>query len=214
MQSDFAIAVDRIFDAAINLLGKLADGVPCDSSQQHATMLALFDRADVELGEAPQWRLAKYALAVWIDEILLTVPWEGVAWWRNHILEMELFKTRICNVHFFELAKEASSYASRDALEVFYNCVVLGFRGMYADASFLDANNSNADWPPSIEHWLERTYRMIEVKNRIATLAGPQRSIDGAPPYRGRTEIVWWSVAALVLVMANGIAFHFLYSAS
>ncbi len=42
-------------------------------------------------------------------------------------LEMELFKSRICSVRFFELAQQASAEPDRDALEVFVNCVQLGF---------------------------------------------------------------------------------------
>jgi type VI secretion system protein ImpK len=214
MRPEFAIAVDRIFDQAIKLLNRLTDGEACDPSHEHATFLALFDRADIELGAATQWQLAKYALAVWIDEMLLTFPWEGVAWWRNHILEMELFQTRICSLHFYELAKQASAFPTRDALEVFHNCVLLGFRGMYADPEFGHSSAPNSEWPASIEQWLERTSRMIDVKNRLKSSEGQQRSIDGAPPFQDRMEVVWWSAAALILVLVNGVTFHFLYSTS
>lgn len=211
MRPEFASAVDPLFQGAIELIEKIEAATACDPEFEHAAILGLFDRADIELGASKQWQLARYAVAVWIDEMLLTLPWAGAHWWRNHILEMELFQSRICNVRFFELAREASGLECRDALEVFYNCVILGFRGMYANGELARLENHRPEWPPNVEQWLERTLRMIDVSSRRPYLEGPRRVIEGAPPMQARARIVWWSVAALVLAIINGAAFHYLH---
>lgn len=212
MRPEFAAAVDPIFHAAIKLIEQLETNGPCDAEHQHAIILSLFDRADTLLGASKSWELARYAVAVWIDEILLTLPWEGANWWRNHILEMDLFQTRICSVRFFELAKVASGMPCRDALEVFHNCVVLGFRGMYSEQGPESSTGRNSEWPASIELWLDRTLRMIEGEPEFADQVGPLRCIEGAPPIYGRAQVVWWSVAALLLLLTNGAVYHFIHS--
>ena len=209
MRPEFAAAVDPIFRGAIQLLEKLEAGTVCQPEEEHAAILGRFDQADMLLGASKQWQLARYAIAVWIDEMLLTMPWAGASWWRNHILEMELFQTRICNVRFFELAREASGLTCRDALEVFYNCVVLGFRGMYASPQNEQTGKRTSEWPADIEQWLDRTLRMIDVASWQPSVEGPHRVIEGAPPIRGHTKIVWWSVAALMLLIGNGAVYHF-----
>ncbi len=212
MRLSFAEAVDPIFQAALTLFEKIEANTDCHPAQEHALILNLFDQADMLLGDAQQWQLARYALAVWVDEIVLTTPWDGSNWWRNHILEMELFHTRICSIHFFELAKEASGLPCRDALEVFYNCVVLGFRGMYANADFEIRATQEQQWPKTIEQWLSRTLRMIDVAPGFQMPDGVQRAIVGAPPLNGRKRLVWWTVAATVLLLVNGALFQFLQS--
>ena len=173
-------------------------------------MLAIFDRAEVALGNAPMWRLAKYALAVWIDEMLLTLSWSGAAWWRDHILEMELFQSRICHVHFFVLAKVASGLPMRDALEVFYDCVVLGFRGMYAQGKVQPSSSDSSLWPETIELWLDRTSRMLLRQDERPQLVQPRRPIVGFPPVNSRVQVMWWSAAAVLLLLSHGVLLHFL----
>ncbi len=77
MHPEFAAAIDPIFREALQLFERIEGGEPCDAAVEHGRMLAIFDRAELALGQAPMWRLAKYALAVWIDEMLLTLSWSG-----------------------------------------------------------------------------------------------------------------------------------------
>ncbi len=210
MQLEFAAAVDPIFQAALTLIERVEGNVDCEPDKEHALILGYIDQADTLLGDSKQWQLARYAIAVWIDEMLLTTPWCGAAWWRDHILEMELFHSRICSIRFFELAKEASGLSNRDALEVFYNCVVLGFRGMYADKNPDAVAALGRAWPNTIEQWLDRTLRMVEVTPRVQHTDSMHRIIEGAPPLHGRTHTVWWSVAALVMLLANCALFQLL----
>ncbi|MEQ1827373.1 MAG: DotU family type IV/VI secretion system protein [Pirellula sp.] len=212
MRPEFAAAVDPVFQGAIEFLDRIEHGSADSAEIEHAKILGLFDRADTVLGASRQWQLARYALAVWIDEMLLTLPWTGSTWWRNHILEMKLFQSRICNERFFELAKQASALSCRDALEVFYNCVLLGFRGMYALAEAERTVEHNEDWPRTIDQWLDRTSRMIDVVPIQANADGTHRPIPGAPPLTGRHQVVWWSVGALCLALINVALYQFLHA--
>jgi type VI secretion system protein ImpK len=73
-----------------------------------------------------------YALACWLDEIfILDSPWESE--WREHTLEMQLYGMRERATRFWEQAKLAESRQGGDALEVYFLCAVLGFRGELGD---------------------------------------------------------------------------------
>ncbi len=210
MHPEFAAAIDPIFREALQLFERIEGGEPCDAAVEHGRMLAIFDRAELALGQAPMWRLAKYALAVWIDEMLLTLSWSGVSWWRDHILEMELFQSRICNVHFYELANVASGLPSRDALEVYYDCVILGFRGMYASGTLQHQHAGSHTWPETVELWLDRTSRMLLRQEPRRVAPQPRRPIQGYPPGNSRVQVMWWSAVAVLLLLSHGVLFHFL----
>lgn len=207
MQSEFAAAIDPVFEYTIELLQKLESGSTTDPIAEHAYLLSLIHRVDLFLGNDTQWKLAKYAIASWIDEMLLSLPWDGASWWENHILEMELFQTRLCHIRFFELAKEATSIDTRDALEVFYNCVILGFRGIYSNGDSARITREKQNLPSTIEQWLDTTLQMIDLSSFEPLDAGLHRAIEGAPPFNGSTRLIWWSVAAMLLAIANGATY-------
>jgi type VI secretion system protein ImpK len=213
MRPEFAAVVDPIFQGAIELLQRIDRTAEDSPDVEHAKLLDLFDRAESVFGSHPQWQLARYAIAVWIDEVLLTTPWSGASWWRNHILEMELFQSRICNERFFELAREASSLKCKDALEVFYNCVLLGFRGMYAIGQPERASERVYESPTNIEQWMERTARMIDSSAMHATTTSATfRPIQGAPPLAARYQTVWLTLAAICLLLMNVAIFQYIQS--
>ncbi len=207
MRAVFASAVDPIFEYTIDLLHRIESGMECDPITEHSNLIAQLDRTSMILGSDEQWELARYAVVSWIDEMLLSIPWNGVGWWKNHILEMELFHSRICHVRFFELAREATKFRSRDALEVFYNCVLLGFRGMYADSNLTITETDLTRYPATIEQWSNATLKMIQLANSIPFDEGRYRVIRGASPHYDSTRLIWWSVAATLLAIANGATY-------
>jgi type VI secretion system protein ImpK len=69
----------------------------------------------------------RYALTCWLDELLIKeTPWGQR--WNEQKLEDQLYKTNMRATLFWEQAKRAEGRSS-DALEVFFLCVTLGFRG-------------------------------------------------------------------------------------
>jgi type VI secretion system protein ImpK len=70
----------------------------------------------------------RYALVAWLDELfVLYSPWSNR--WNEHKLEVALYASNDRAWRFWEQAKLAATRPSTDALEVFYLCVALGFRG-------------------------------------------------------------------------------------
>jgi type VI secretion system protein ImpK len=73
----------------------------------------------------------RYALACWLDEILIDAGWRE---WDENKLESALYRTNIRYRNFWQQARLAeASPSAADAQEVFLLCVLLGFRGEMAE---------------------------------------------------------------------------------
>jgi type VI secretion system protein ImpK len=74
----------------------------------------------------------RYALACWLDEIfVLDSPWKDK--WNDNKVETTLFGMNERAAEFWKQAQRAQTRPSRDGLEVYFLCVMLGFRGDMAD---------------------------------------------------------------------------------
>ena len=74
----------------------------------------------------------RYALVCWLDEVFTKAP-DWADRWNERKLEVELYGTNDRAWKFWEQARLAEQHPDSDALEVFFLCVQLGFRGVYAD---------------------------------------------------------------------------------
>lgn len=205
MTPKFAQAVDPILLHVLELLERIARDERPSPQEERLRIRALIDQAGALLGASPEWDLARYALVSWIDEVLLETPWDGREWWSNNVLEVELFSTRECFERFYVKAQEASTLARRDALEVFYVCVVLGFRGLYRDpqeASFLIQSHG---LPVELETWAKQASLAIRLGQGRPPLPPPRRQVSGAPPLKARPLAAWSWVAAALLALAGAV---------
>jgi type VI secretion system protein ImpK len=186
-------------------------------SNSYRVAAHLFENAETALrGQdryMQQWALAKYALAVWTDEVLIDAPWEGSeVWTANYTLEWEYFESADAFTEYFKKADEASKLPAdrRDALEVFYIGVVLGFRGLYRDPS----DDLAKEWglPEDLETWARETAQGIRLgQEQNGSGVGLGRRVKGAPPLVGRFRFV--GVALINLVLASlAIALWLIYS--
>ncbi len=235
MHPRLAGSVDPIFATALDILEQLNQGFELPPVEVRNKLLLGFARGSALMGADRRWELASYALAAWIDEVLVDYPWKGASWWSNNVLEVELFGTRVCSVRFFELAAEAARQADRDALEVFHNCVVLGFRGMYADTQQAANLAANMRIDSTLDGWLRSTEEMVVARidshptvgyenfaatqterelermgnssTLAQTLVRRHRVLQGAPPSHLRSRLVWWSLAVAVLLALNLAAY-------
>ncbi len=74
----------------------------------------------------------RYALACWLDDIfILDSVWNEQ--WNANKMEYALYKLNKRNTEFWEQAQRSQSRPTRDALEVYYLCVMLGFRGKMSE---------------------------------------------------------------------------------
>ncbi len=97
---------------------------------------------DVELAEA------RYALVAFIDEQVLKSTWVGRTEWMNQPLQLISYREYTAGENFFVPMRSLLQSGARPlALEVYYLCLALGFRGAYgvsgeisAVASYVEAS--------------------------------------------------------------------------
>lgn len=76
---------------------------------------------------------ARYALAAYIDEAVLSSDWPGRTAWMGRPLQLELFGDHLAGEGFFERLTylRQGGENNSDLLELFYVCLQLGFEGAY-----------------------------------------------------------------------------------
>jgi len=204
MSPDFAKAVDPIFLHVLGLLDRIGKGDNPAVKIEREKMRGWLDRAEASLGQRPDWQLAKYALVAWIDEVMLEAPWDGQMWWKENVLEVELFNQRLAHEDFYLRARDAGSLPQRDALEVFYVCVVLGFRGLYRDPEIAETMAEPLGLPPDLESWARQTSLAIRLGQGRPRILETEDAGLGAPPLEGQTRLVWSTLFGVML--AAGLA--------
>ena len=219
MNSRLASAVDPVILYVLHSLQQLDNGQQLEPESLASGIQQRLAAGDARLGLEPQWCLAKYALVAWIDEMLVNHAWTGSQWWSNNVLEAQLFQSRICSVRYYELAREACKTSQRDALEVFYQCVILGFRGMYGPAGDVAEPAHSLGFPSALTAWLVSMERMLaeghltlnEASSVTSVVSAGDISwgdISGAPADRSRQQAVLWSLAVVVLLAINWIVYQ------
>lgn len=212
MDARFATAVDPVFLFALHAIERLDRGMHIDAEQLSFELQQRLESGDAMLGAETRWRLAKYALVSWIDEMLINHAWSGSKWWSNHVLEAKLFQSRLCSVRFYEFAQEAAALSERDALQVFYYCVVLGFRGIYGATGEINELATGQRLPATLELWRRAVDRQLLHASQNNSAASGEMSImasiSGAPPNVGRLRVVAWAVAATVLLIVNLVVYQ------
>ena len=209
MTPRLASAVDPIFLHVLDLQDRIAREEKPDPQEERHRIKALIDQAEAIMGTGPEWEQTKYAIVSWIDEVLVDTPWNGQEWWSNNVLEVELFNTRLCHEQFYTRAQEASTFQTRDALEVFYVCVVLGFRGLYRDEQTAAVFAHDKNLPPDLDTWAKQTSMAIRLGQGRPRLAVAGREISGAPPLKTKAFVVWPWVAAVMLLACNVVVFYY-----
>jgi type VI secretion system protein ImpK len=131
----------------------------------------------------------RYTLACWLDEIFIVdSPWS--ARWRENKLESMLYGTNDRAWGFWDQAKLAESRQGSDALEVFFLCVMLGFRGQWRDQ------------PDKLQAWVSATQARI---TRSHSLDYPLPHDKGltteVPPLRGRERFKKMVLGAAVFIL-------------
>ncbi len=205
MTPNFAAAVDPIFLHVLGLLERIGQSDAPNPTDERAVINNWIRHAEAQLGQKQDWELAKYALVAWIDDVLIEAPWAGKAWWKENALEVEVFNTRDRATLFYARSQEAGKMTRRDALEVFYVCVVLGFRGLYRDnaAAFLA---DQLGLPPNLDAWASQTSKSIQLGQGRPSITESPRPGSGAPPLDGKylligTALLGVALAAVAAVM-------------
>ena len=79
---------------------------------------------------------AKYALAAFMDETVLNSRWPYKDRWADNPLQLDYFGTYLAGEIFFDKLEEvrARADAKPDLLQIYYLCLLLGFKGRYGVA--------------------------------------------------------------------------------
>lgn len=213
MRPRFSLAVDPILLDVLNLLDQISANEPVSAEEARDRIQNRFRETDARLTtdhERDGWELAKYALVAWIDDVLIDAPWAGSTWWENNSLEFAFFNTRERATSFFKKADEAALLTRRDALEVFYVCVILGFRGLYAlqDATFLA---EQLELPPDAPSWQKRVARLIEYGQGRPPIDGIPRPGAGAPPLEGKFQLLSTGMITVALALTAVVLGYYVF---
>ncbi len=213
MTPKHSLAVDPLLLHVLSLLDRIANNEEPDPHDERARVRSLIDQGEAIVGAGQEWELSKYALVSWIDEVLVDSVWRGRDWWSNNVLEVEFFNTRLCSEQFYVKAKEAAALTRRDALEVYYVCVILGFRGLYRDPNLAAMLIQQHGLPKDLATWAKQVSMAIRLGQGRPPLRPPSREIAGAPPLKTKSRVVWpwlfasmlaaWNVIYLVLFFSR-----------
>jgi type VI secretion system protein ImpK len=191
-----------VFRRGLVLLDRIQRGDNLDPQEVQQQLQAILEQGDIIAGSTREWKLAEYALVSWLDEMLVDTPWNGQDWWSNNVLEVALYQTRNCHERFYVLAMEAAESSRRDALNVFHDCVVLGFRGLYRNSALIADLTRRYGLPPNVAEWLRRAELSIRIGDDRRPLAGALRTVQGARPLASSERAVWaWTAAAILLAL-------------
>jgi len=208
MTPQCAKAIDPVFLYVLGLLDRISSDENPSPQDEQARIEAVLDRAGLAVGHSAEWELAEYALLCWIDEVLIESPWSGHSWWLNNTLEFKRRKTTLANEQFYVRAKEASTLKSRDALEVFYVCAVLGFRGLYRDPQAAAVLAESRGLPPDLETWAKQSAMSIRLGQGRPPIHETGATGSGAPPLTGQALMigsVLIGIFLLALVLIFGL---------
>lgn len=146
---------------------------------------------------------ARYALVCWLDEIFTDGSPFGQSWIENK-LESQLYRSNDRAWKFWEQARQAQSRPGSGALECFYLCVALGFRGELAEQ------------PDKVRGWCNQT------KLRLGTVAeldfahvGEKPLSNAAQPLHGKSwfrrmaVVSWVSLLVLIPVISYALTNRF-----
>jgi len=212
MTPKHSMAVDPLLLHVLSLLDRIANGEEPDEHEERVRIRALIDQGEAIVGSGQEWDLSKYALVSWIDEVLVDASWKGGEWWSNNVLEVDFFNTRLCNEQFFVNAKTAASLTRRDALEVYYVCVILGFRGLYRDPAIGAMLIQQHGLPSDLATWAKQVAMSIRLGQGRPPLRSGQREITGAPPLKPKSRLVWPWLFGSMLAAWNVIYFFLFFN--
>jgi|ERR1043165_227635 type VI secretion system protein ImpK len=131
----------------------------------------------------------RYALACWLDEIFITdSPWNEL--WNVNKFETTLYGMLDRAAEFWAQMKRAQTRPTQDALEVYYLCFMLGFRGdKIGKVSELNAERENAE--TQVMQAEGREY------NPPPGLAVP----PNVPPLKGNAVMAKWAITATIIAL-------------
>ncbi|HLM01670.1 MAG TPA: type IVB secretion system protein IcmH/DotU [Pyrinomonadaceae bacterium] len=132
--NDLVTFAAPVFD----LILRLQSGIVKPSNELRPKIKSLLDdfeqRAERYRFNHKVVNVAKFALAAFVDETVLTGQFYLKEEWEKYPLQLEYFGEQLAGDKFFEKLKAmiAQVDVTADAIEIYYVCMLLGFKGRYA----------------------------------------------------------------------------------
>jgi type VI secretion system protein ImpK len=136
----------------------------------------------------------RYALVCWLDEIMVDSPCGRQ--WNERKLETALYGTNERADAFWEQARRAEGRVGPDASEVFFLCVMLGFRGMLRGR------------PETLQQWVGAVQaRIAREQGQECPVPAEQDLPINVPVRQGRERfqrlvLIWGAVLLLLIPVA------------
>lgn len=147
-----------------------------------------------------EWGRAKYALICWIDEQLSKwISWPGAKDWENNPLERRFYSNQRGREQFFIQAAKARQLDLKDVMEVYFLCVVLGFKGVYDGGRGL-SQPRDLELPDTLEEWVRTSRTSIKAVPATATLNSDPSVPTAKRQLCGKSQFVQTLVAFVVAV--------------
>jgi type VI secretion system protein ImpK len=209
MRREFSRAVDPVFLYVLELMERINRGVDVVANEERTQIMSRIDQAETLLHNSDVWQSAKYGLVAWVDEMfIIDVAWSAGTWWDLNKLEWHYFKTNDRYTEFYVRAKKAMELPRKDALEVYYVCVVLGFRGLYRDANGR-ALTGREDLPPDLESWARGVAKVIQLGQGRPPIEDRPAPGDEAPPLENKERAASMVLACLTLLAVDAFLIWF-----
>lgn len=198
MTPRFAKAVDPLFLRAIRMLERIEQGAQLDIFEERAGLITAFQGAETALANNEDWKLAKYAIAAWIDEVM---NFAAAADWEQHPLEYEFFGTTEAPSVFFQKAEQAQKFVLKDGLEAYYICVVLGFRGVYRSDPGDGSTLKQYSLPADIKVWARQVRSGLALRQGRPPIPVKPEPGESARPLRSKYQFLANGLTTLVLLL-------------
>jgi len=133
-KNDLVTFAGPVFD----LILRLRAGIVAPSNDLRPKVAALLEdfekRAERYRFNHKIVQVSKFALASFVDEVVLTNNFPLRDQWEKYALQLEYFGEQLAGNKFFEKLQAMLGQidATKDAVEVYYVCMLLGFKGRYA----------------------------------------------------------------------------------
>jgi type IV/VI secretion system ImpK/VasF family protein len=172
-----------------------------DSGPQEASMMQ--SAASLRPSGSGRFLGMRYGLVCWLDEIfVLDAQWGPE--WNEHSLERAIYGSRDRADLFWEQSERAEVRPGSDAIEVYYLCVMLGFRGIYRDQ------------PERLRAWIDKVRpQIIRGYGQEPPQLDNSTPVNDVPLLTGRERfqtmfVVWGRVLLLLLFVVAFFVVFFL----
>lgn len=193
------------FTLILNLRASNEFGDPESLRQRTKELLDDAEREALRTGVSPSdIQKAKFAIVAFIDETVLSSDWSQKESWASTPLQLELYDQYDAGEVFFDRleALRENPRSNADALEVYYLCMTLGFKGQY-----------QIHGQERLREIIEETYEELR---HLPGTGGKDLAPHGAP--RGqvaeevKSKLPTWVIAAaaalLGLLIYSGMYFY------